>query len=69
MGWEGTVNPLTLHEYMVEPARGVTRSSGIAVSRVLLLRLRTDDGERVYVISPTDARELAAQLILAAEAS
>jgi len=56
----------TVQAYMIEPARGVTRSSGLALTTVVLLRIVSDAGEQCYVLSPTDARSMSGALLNAA---
>jgi hypothetical protein len=56
----------TVEAYMIEPARGVTLSSGIALTTVVLLRITSDAGEHCYVLSPTDAGHMSGLLLSAA---
>lgn len=52
----------TLQQWQIELGQGATRSSGLALTKIVVLRLRAAGVERAYALSATDARVLASQL-------
>lgn len=64
------MKPLTVQHYMIEPARGITRESGLSLTTVVLLRIKTaESGELAYVLSPVDAMQISTLLSDAAMAA